>query len=144
MTLLSLNLRRIRYYTPITGKCCQNVGNTVRLSRKLTVEEDLRWKETYQCGEIRWAKSAYKGMNYMMNNLQGWRLRRWNKDKRPPLTWPFHWPKEWLFSVQSRSTPTLLNRSSTMEKGYTQENLEGDLMSKFVNRHPPIGHEDRI
>jgi hypothetical protein len=38
--LLSLNLRKIGYYTLIIGKCCQNV-NTVLMSHKLTVEERL-------------------------------------------------------------------------------------------------------
>jgi hypothetical protein len=38
----------------------------------------------------------------------------------------------------------MLDRSSPREKGYTQATLEGDLMPKFVNRHLPIGNEDRI
>jgi hypothetical protein len=29
-----------------------------------------------------------------------------------------------------------------MEKGYTPATLEGDLMPKFVDGHPPIGNED--
>jgi hypothetical protein len=37
----------------------------------------------------------------------------------------------------------MLDRSSTMKKGYTQATLEGDLMPKFMNKHPPIGNEDR-
>jgi hypothetical protein len=31
-------------------------------------------------------------------------------------TWSSNWPKEWLFSIQSSSTTTLMDRSSTTEK----------------------------
>jgi hypothetical protein len=60
------------------------------------------------------------------------------------LTWSSDWPKEWPLSVQSSSTTTLMDRISTVERGCTRATLEGGLMPKFVNRHPPIGSEYRI
>jgi hypothetical protein len=39
---------------------------------------------------------------------------KWSFENTP--TWSSDWPKEWLFSVQSSLTTTLMNRSSTTEE----------------------------
>jgi hypothetical protein len=44
MTLLSLNLRRIEYYTPYSRKVMPKRRNTIRMNPKPTIEEDLLWK----------------------------------------------------------------------------------------------------
>jgi hypothetical protein len=73
--MLSLNLRRIRYYTPYNRQVLPKHRNMVRMNPKLTVEEDLPWKEPYQPGELRLPESAHKGRNHKMKDNQGCQLR---------------------------------------------------------------------
>jgi hypothetical protein len=44
MTLLSLNLRKIVYYTPYSRQVLPKHRKTVRMNLKITVEEDSLWK----------------------------------------------------------------------------------------------------
>jgi hypothetical protein len=71
--------------------------NTVRMNQRA-----YRW---------RWLASLWwsnKGMKWSFENIS---------------TWSSDWPKEWLISVQSSSTTTLMDRSSTTEESYTQATL---------------------
>jgi hypothetical protein len=43
-TLLSLNLRRIEYYTPYSRQVLPTYRKTVRMNFKLSREEDSQWK----------------------------------------------------------------------------------------------------
>jgi hypothetical protein len=51
--LLNLNLRKIIGYTPYSEPVWPKRRILVNMSHKLTVEEDTRWKESYQSGELR-------------------------------------------------------------------------------------------
>jgi hypothetical protein len=50
MTWLSLDPRKIGYYTPYNRQVLPRHRNTVRMNSKLTVEEDSQWKMFYQHG----------------------------------------------------------------------------------------------
>jgi hypothetical protein len=53
-----------------------------------------------------------------------------------PLDWSYDWPKEWPLSVQSSSTTTLLDRSSTREQGYNQATLEDGVCPRlWIDTH---------
>jgi hypothetical protein len=86
-------------------------------------------------------KSDHKGSNPKMKDIQGCRLRGWNEDRRSPQPGLLIDPKNDSSVSKVVQQTTWLDRSSTMEKGYTPATLEGGLMPKFVNRHPPIGNE---
>jgi hypothetical protein len=43
-TLLSLNLRKIRYYTLYSRQVLPKRRNTTRMNSKLTIEEDSQWR----------------------------------------------------------------------------------------------------
>jgi hypothetical protein len=60
MTLLSLNLRRIAYYAPYNRQVLLTHRNTVRLNHKLTAEEDMQRKKSYQHGELRLTRKCSK------------------------------------------------------------------------------------
>jgi hypothetical protein len=51
MTLLSLDLRKIGYHTPYSRQVMPKHRNTVRMNHKLTVEEDMQRKKSYQHGK---------------------------------------------------------------------------------------------
>jgi hypothetical protein len=78
-TLLSLNLRKIRCYTPYNRQVLPTRRKTVRMNSKLIVEEDLQWKMFYKHGritEIEWYHKFriewyHKRRNYKMKDLQG-------------------------------------------------------------------------
>jgi hypothetical protein len=82
--LLSLNIRRIRYYTLITGQCGQNVGIRWGWTTSLPLKETCNGRCFADLDNSIWPKSTYKGMNHKMEDNQGCRLRGWNKDRRSP------------------------------------------------------------
>jgi hypothetical protein len=108
---------------------------TVRINSKLIVEEDMQRKTSYQQGRLFEPKMLTKEVTIR------WRTSKdvdWDSEmkKRDRLAWSSDWPKEWLFSVQSSSTTTLMDRSSTMDQGYTQTTLEeGWCPSLWIDTH---------
>jgi hypothetical protein len=49
--LLSLDLRKVEYYTTYNRQVLPTRRNTIRMNSKLTVEEDLQRKKSYQHGK---------------------------------------------------------------------------------------------
>jgi hypothetical protein len=69
--LISLNPRRIAYYTPYSRQVLPKHRNTARMNPKLSVDEDLLWKMYFSMEDYknRMVSTRTEWYNHKMKNF---------------------------------------------------------------------------